>query len=352
MASTRFWRCSSPGSIAGRVLIADSSRTEKTRVPSGSRSSSSSAAVLRAEGEGVLAESDHVAWSQAAPLAHRLAVEQRAVLAVEVAHPVAVAPVLDRGVVAREPLVGEEDVALARAADRDPRLGERVALAGAAGGLDGDLGHGGEPRDSTSGAGRARLRALARRLGIEPRDGRRSGGGGHGGGRLPDGDLRGGPRVPDPDRGLHGPPRGRLRLRHPRLVLLALAVQLNVWRVLGASGRRAPELASAVVPGLGPVLAGLVTVGGLVFNVGNVAGCGLGLAVFGVPEGRGRRCRRLVVACSSPRRGRGRGWTGRPGARPPHDPAHRRGHARVAARRGRGAALGGLARAGSRCCRS
>ena len=35
-------------------------------------------------------------------------------------------------------------------------------------------------------------------------------------------------------------------------VLLALAVQLNVWRVLGASGRRAPELASAVVPGLGP----------------------------------------------------------------------------------------------------
>jgi Mn2+/Fe2+ NRAMP family transporter len=70
-------------------------------------------------------------------------------------------------------------------------------------------------------------------------------------------------------------------------VLLALAVQLNVWRVLGASGRRAPELASAVVPGLGPVLVAFVFLGGLVFNVGNVAGCGLGLAVYGVPAGAG-----------------------------------------------------------------
>jgi Mn2+/Fe2+ NRAMP family transporter len=66
-------------------------------------------------------------------------------------------------------------------------------------------------------------------------------------------------------------------------VLLALVVQLNVWRVLAAAGRRAPELASAVVPGLGPALAAAVFLGGLVFNVGNVAGCGLGLSVFGVP---------------------------------------------------------------------
>ena len=44
MPSTRFWRCSSVGSMAGRVLIAESSFTEKTRVPSGSRSSSSGSA--------------------------------------------------------------------------------------------------------------------------------------------------------------------------------------------------------------------------------------------------------------------------------------------------------------------
>jgi Mn2+/Fe2+ NRAMP family transporter len=79
-------------------------------------------------------------------------------------------------------------------------------------------------------------------------------------------------------------------------VALALAVQLNVWRVLGASGRRAPELASAVLPGLGPALAALVALGGLVFNVGNVAGCGLGLAVYGVPEAAGAALSAAVVA--------------------------------------------------------
>jgi Mn2+/Fe2+ NRAMP family transporter len=41
-------------------------------------------------------------------------------------------------------------------------------------------------------------------------------------------------------------------------LVLALVVQLNVWRVLGASGRRGPDLASTVVPGLGPALVLLV----------------------------------------------------------------------------------------------
>src|SRR6266705_2069741 len=54
-------------------------------------------------------------------------------------------------------------------------------------------------------------------------------------------------------------------------VLVDLAVQVNVWRVLGVARRRGQELASAVVPGLGTVLALLV------------AGCGLGLDVLGVP---------------------------------------------------------------------
>jgi Mn2+/Fe2+ NRAMP family transporter len=88
-------------------------------------------------------------------------------------------------------------------------------------------------------------------------------------------------------------------------VVLALVVQLNVWRVLAAAGRRAPELASAVVPGLGPVLAALVFLGGLVFNVGNVAGCGLGLRVFGVPEAAGAAASAVLVAAivAAPRAG-------------------------------------------------
>nr|WP_284291259.1 divalent metal cation transporter [Angustibacter aerolatus] len=51
---------------------------------------------------------------------------------------------------------------------------------------------------------------------------------------------------------------------------------MNVWRVIGVSGRRAQELGNLVAPGLGWVMAALLVVGGLVFNVGNVSGAGLG----------------------------------------------------------------------------
>jgi Mn2+/Fe2+ NRAMP family transporter len=71
-------------------------------------------------------------------------------------------------------------------------------------------------------------------------------------------------------------------------VLVDLAAQLNVWRVVAASGRRAQDLANDMLPGLGHALAILVAVGGLAFNVGNVAGCGLGLnAALGLPVAAG-----------------------------------------------------------------
>ena len=60
-------------------------------------------------------------------------------------------------------------------------------------------------------------------------------------------------------------------------VLVDVALQLNVWRVVGVSGLRAQELGNRVAPGLGHALALIVAFGGLVFNVGNVAGAGLGL---------------------------------------------------------------------------
>ena len=67
-------------------------------------------------------------------------------------------------------------------------------------------------------------------------------------------------------------------------VLVDVVLQLNVWRVIGVSGLRAQELGNRVAPGLGHVLALIVALGGLVFNVGNVAGAGLGLdALFGLP---------------------------------------------------------------------
>jgi Mn2+/Fe2+ NRAMP family transporter len=67
-------------------------------------------------------------------------------------------------------------------------------------------------------------------------------------------------------------------------VLFDLAAQLNVWRVITAAGRRAQDLANDMLRGLGHALAVLVAIGGLAFNIGNVAGCGLGLNVaLGVP---------------------------------------------------------------------
>lgn len=66
-------------------------------------------------------------------------------------------------------------------------------------------------------------------------------------------------------------------------ILVDIAVQLNVWRVIGVSGKRAQELANTVLPGSGWFLAALIFIGGLVFNVGNIAGTGLGTNVlFGV----------------------------------------------------------------------
>jgi Mn2+/Fe2+ NRAMP family transporter len=58
-------------------------------------------------------------------------------------------------------------------------------------------------------------------------------------------------------------------------IVVDIALQMNVWRVIGVSGRRAQELGNLVRPGLGWLMAGLLLVGGFVFNVGNVAGTGL-----------------------------------------------------------------------------
>jgi Mn2+/Fe2+ NRAMP family transporter len=66
-------------------------------------------------------------------------------------------------------------------------------------------------------------------------------------------------------------------------ILIDIALQLNVWRVIGISGRRAQELGNQVLPGLGWVMAGFLLIGGLVFNIGNVSGAGLGTdAMFGL----------------------------------------------------------------------
>ena len=67
-------------------------------------------------------------------------------------------------------------------------------------------------------------------------------------------------------------------------ILIDIIVQMNIWRILGVSGKRAQDVANEVFPGLGYFLAFLVALGGLVFNIGNVGGAAMGLNVMlGVP---------------------------------------------------------------------
>lgn len=63
-------------------------------------------------------------------------------------------------------------------------------------------------------------------------------------------------------------------------VVLDVFAQLNIWRVLTVSGKRGQDVANEVFPGAGYLLALLVAAGGLVFNIGNLAGTGLGLNVL------------------------------------------------------------------------
>ena len=68
-------------------------------------------------------------------------------------------------------------------------------------------------------------------------------------------------------------------------ILMDITAQMNIWSVIGVSGMRAQDVANKMVPGLGVLLAILVSIGGLAFNVGNVGGVALGFnAMIGLPE--------------------------------------------------------------------
>ncbi|MDF7627064.1 divalent metal cation transporter [Lactobacillaceae bacterium L1_55_11] len=69
-------------------------------------------------------------------------------------------------------------------------------------------------------------------------------------------------------------------------VVVDIIVQLNIWRIITVSGKHAQQIANDIFPGLGYLLTVLIVIGGFFFNIGNVAGAGLGLNVlFGIsPE--------------------------------------------------------------------
>ncbi|OOO34871.1 NRAMP family divalent metal transporter [Agrobacterium sp. YIC 4121] len=66
-------------------------------------------------------------------------------------------------------------------------------------------------------------------------------------------------------------------------ILIDFVVQLNIWRIVTLTRMRASDIANAAIPGSGYLLAILVIIGGLFFNIGNIGGTGLGLnAIFGL----------------------------------------------------------------------
>ncbi|MFX3617759.1 MAG: NRAMP family divalent metal transporter [Sporolactobacillus sp.] len=69
-------------------------------------------------------------------------------------------------------------------------------------------------------------------------------------------------------------------------ILVDIGVQLNIWRIIVVSGKKAQTIANELLPGLGYLLTVLIVIGGLTFNIGNIGGVGLGFNVlFGIsPE--------------------------------------------------------------------
>ncbi|MTC59416.1 hypothetical protein GKR50_05205 [Providencia rustigianii] len=60
-------------------------------------------------------------------------------------------------------------------------------------------------------------------------------------------------------------------------IVIDFVVQQNIWRVVTLTKMHSSDIANATIPGSGYVLAVLVIFGGLIFNIGNIAGAGLGL---------------------------------------------------------------------------
>jgi Mn2+/Fe2+ NRAMP family transporter len=79
-------------------------------------------------------------------------------------------------------------------------------------------------------------------------------------------------------------------------IILDIGAQLNIWRIIAVSEQRAQDLANELMPGLGYLLSALIIAGGLAFNIGNLAGTGLGMQVlFHIPAEQGAAISALIA---------------------------------------------------------
>ncbi|MCP9764527.1 NRAMP family divalent metal transporter [Lacihabitans soyangensis] len=68
-------------------------------------------------------------------------------------------------------------------------------------------------------------------------------------------------------------------------ILIDVVAQVTIWRTLTFSNLKAQQLGNILLPDLGNLLAVCVAFGGLVFNIGNFAGAGMGInAMLDIPN--------------------------------------------------------------------
>lgn len=79
-------------------------------------------------------------------------------------------------------------------------------------------------------------------------------------------------------------------------IILDAVAQLNIWRIIAVADKPAQDIANKVFPGAGYFLSFLVFLGGLAFNIGNIAGAGLGLNVlFGISVAQGAMISAIIA---------------------------------------------------------
>ena len=77
-------------------------------------------------------------------------------------------------------------------------------------------------------------------------------------------------------------------------IIMDMTAQVNIWSVVTVSNMRAQDVANKLLPGLGVIIAILVAIGGLAFNVGNVGGVALG---FNAMIGLDQKVGAVVAGC-------------------------------------------------------
>jgi Mn2+/Fe2+ NRAMP family transporter len=84
------------------------------------------------------------------------------------------------------------------------------------------------------------------------------------------------------------------------VIVLSIAIdivaQVAIWKTLTFANTSIQKLANTLVRGLGPAIIVFIAFGGLVFNVGNLAGTGMGMnAMFDIPQFTGTLISAIIV---------------------------------------------------------